>query len=969
MADFFLSYSRRDGEVVRRVERALADRERDVWVDWDDIPDTAEWWAEVEAGIEGADAFVFVISNSSAASEVCRREFEHAQRHGKRLIPLVIEEVHPSQLPRGLADFNWIFMREQDEFEEAMRRLNNALETDLDRVRGHTRLLTRAVEWNDRGRDRNLLLRGGDLEAAEALMARGAVDPPRPTLLMGEYVSAGRQAAVRRRRVMSVAGTLILAGAATLTVIALVQRAQAIDQRRDATSRELSAAALLALETDPELSLLLATRAADVEPTEQAVEALREALVASHARASLDYGASARVIAAASPKAQRVVTVRDRGEARLWEAHTGRLLARLRGHNGIASSATFSSDGRFALTAAQDGTSRVWDARRGRKLAVLRNVHRGSGTRYTEHRLTGASFDPEARRVVTQEFPDGIVRLWDWRREQVIRDLIGHEGPTNEAVFSPDGQRLATCGQDGTARLWDASSGRQMAVLRGHGGTHVGHVAFTPDGERIVTTTNRINVFDLRTGARLMALRGHTAGIAALDVSADGTRAATASEDGTARVWDLGTGRELQVLRGHGAEVAGAAFSDNGRFVATAGRDNTARVWETRTGNPVAQLRGHRGAVLGVQWQLGSKRLLTWATDGTARIWDSGVAEPTRRQRLQVPGQATILSPRFPALRVFATALPETTRLQLRHFETGRVVRELLLPFQPSDAVVSNSGKRFVVIGQEPGEAVTGEVAGESAPRHLDVPGAPHAAAFDVDERRVLLTDEDNRATVWDVESTRRVATFGRHQGREARTAGFSGDLAPAFSSDRRTAATSDVYGTAWLWRPDNGRAIARLRATERWERMPSTAAPVFSADGRLVATTWAWEDSVRLWRASDGAKVADLERHSTTVTGATFAPRGPLLATGANDGTIRVWDSGTARNLLTLRSREGFVGDLSFSRDGRTIHAVSGLEGTSVLEIFGCDVCGTVEQLRALAKRRATRDLTDEERRQYLHE
>ena len=65
MADVFISYSRKDKDFVRDLHEALAARERDTWVDWEDIPLTAEWLAEIYAGIEGADAFVFVISPDS----------------------------------------------------------------------------------------------------------------------------------------------------------------------------------------------------------------------------------------------------------------------------------------------------------------------------------------------------------------------------------------------------------------------------------------------------------------------------------------------------------------------------------------------------------------------------------------------------------------------------------------------------------------------------------------------------------------------------------------------------------------------------------------------------------------------------------------------------------------------------------------------------------------------------------------
>jgi len=90
--DVFISYSRRDIDFVKQLDAALRKLDRDPWIDWEDIPATADWWQEIERGIEAADTFVFILTPSSIASKVCNQEVEHAVKHHKRLVPVVRDD-------------------------------------------------------------------------------------------------------------------------------------------------------------------------------------------------------------------------------------------------------------------------------------------------------------------------------------------------------------------------------------------------------------------------------------------------------------------------------------------------------------------------------------------------------------------------------------------------------------------------------------------------------------------------------------------------------------------------------------------------------------------------------------------------------------------------------------------------------------------------------------------------------------
>lgn len=193
--DVFISYSRRDKPFVQSLDAALRRTDRDPWIDWDDIQPTEDWWDAIQRGIEGADTFVFVVSPDSVISKVCTQEVDHAVACNKRLVPIVYREgFDTSQVHPAIARHNWLFFRESDDFEVAFQTLLKAIDTNLDYVQAHTRLLLRAIDWDKHNRDESYLLRGKDLETAEAWLTESAHQTPQANSLQEDYIHTSRVA-------------------------------------------------------------------------------------------------------------------------------------------------------------------------------------------------------------------------------------------------------------------------------------------------------------------------------------------------------------------------------------------------------------------------------------------------------------------------------------------------------------------------------------------------------------------------------------------------------------------------------------------------------------------------------------------------------------------------------------------------------------------------------------------------------
>jgi DNA-binding beta-propeller fold protein YncE len=254
---------------------------------------------------------------------------------------------------------------------------------------------------------------------------------------------------------------------------------------------------------------------------------------------------------------------------------------------------------------------------RARELARLRH---GAG-------VNGVAFGPDDTRLATAG-DDHTARVWDAGTGEQL-SCITQKWNVDAVAFSSDGTRIATAAIDGV-RVWDSASGREFARLAA--GTPARAVAFSPDGTCIAAATNdnAACIWDSASGGELARLThggdespgGFGERLRGVAFSPDGTRIATAGEDKTARIWDAASGRELICLT-HDETVGAVAFSPDGTCIVTGGYDNTARIWDAATGRELARLSHPHRSVNTVAFSPDGTRIATGSYDNLARIWDS----------------------------------------------------------------------------------------------------------------------------------------------------------------------------------------------------------------------------------------------------------------------------------------------------------------------------------------------------------
>jgi hypothetical protein len=649
VSDVFISYSRKDIAFARILHEALQARELDTWIDWQDIPPSADWLAEVYRAIEGADTFVFVVSHTSIASEICRKEIARAVKHHKRLVPIIVEEVDPDALPQEVAALNWIFFREQDDFQESFDKLLEAVRTDLEWVRAHTRLLVRAIEWDERGRDKSFLLRGRDLREAEEWLAQGAAKEPRPTELQAEYIFAGRRAAASRQRATLGAVTLGLIVAVMLALVAWGQRNVAFDAEATAMAEADSRATAQAQAVTAEAEAITQRIAAE----QQAREYRRaySGQLAVLAREVMEQSPQLSLLLAV--EAIRVTSLVGESQVPIAEeilrdalASTGGIP--LTGSEFGIDAMALSPDGHWLVTGSREGVIQLWDMTE--PMAAPVEIH---DKREQPVSLWGQvistpklMFGPDGRLVkidcISEDLFGSCVRteIQLWTADNLTTEPVTlgmQEGFVIVAEFSPDGQWLATGGcegedvfgdcQAGESWLWDLGNPLSKPIeLIGHGNRVVAS-AFSPDGDSLATASHSSILFwqmnDLAGGPVSLTSGGGT--INALAFSTEGHCLAAGEQQGAIRLWDANNlGAEPIILMTHGGSIESLAFSADRLWLGTGSSDGITRIWnlDQLSEEPIILPRSN-GSVTLALFSRDGRWFATGGEDGLVVVWDT----------------------------------------------------------------------------------------------------------------------------------------------------------------------------------------------------------------------------------------------------------------------------------------------------------------------------------------------------------
>ena len=569
------------------------------------------------------------------------------------------------------------------------------------------------------------------------------------------------------------------------------------------------------------------------------------------------------------------------GSIKVWNTSTGEELYTLGGHTNSIMNVTFSPDSKLLASAgrnwklAKPGEVKLWDMAAGAEVHTIRDPGN----------VCSVAFSPDGRFL---GLGGAGVRLYDAGTWERVATFAGHGDTVFCISFNPDGTQVASGGADGSARVWDTSSGQELMAIKGLG--NVRCVAFTPDGERLAIGTfhGELKIWDVSSNEEVGNYHTRDGTLESVEFSPDGRLLAVTGKDGSAQLWNAATGALLDSFAGHTGNiysVYSAAFSADGRRLTTSGFDRTIKLWDLTKAPEPRQLKVQDAFVADIAVSPNGKQLVLASRLNT----DSDRGRDDRFLRLwDAVGQRT--------LRVYSGH---------RDWLTSVV-------FSPDGKQIATGSKdRTVRVWDATAERSLFTLTG-----HTDT---VTDVAFSSAGSRLVSSSTDETLKFWDAATGELIRTQQAHMG---------GATALAGTRHGQHVVSAGGDGTVKVWDATAGEQLLSFA-------VPSGSANplAVSDDGKHLAT--AGNDTlIYLWDLptvpqSDAAQLTPrvtLRGHYDLVSGLGFSPDGRRLVSTSWDYTIRLWDVASGQEVTWLRGISGRNARVLFSPDGQRLVMSSGM-------------------------------------------
>lgn len=996
----FISYSLRDSApYAQRLVEALEARGLAAKLDTRDIEFGERWQQQLKDFIRQADAAVFIVSPKSIESKWCRWEVAQIAAQSKRVVPVVHISVPADLVPAEISEIQFFQFRpgvdftSDTEFDALASRLAEGVQKDRGWLQEHTRLNEIALNWIASDRQRDLLLHGSTLSAAERWLASRPATAPSLSGTQVELISASQMWAKQRARRWAIGLSAVAIVALSLAGLAYWQRGVAVqqqmiaqdqrklaDQQRDRAEQQrhasltneskalaaLSDVALKANQATDALILGLAgwpRRDGDDRPQLKAsLQAVAAAMaimtpaLGEYPPALDEYQLDGEVVGARFFRNEtRVLAWSRDGTLRIWDTVTGKQAGPTMRHNGMVYGALLTRDESRILSWSTDGM-RLWDTEKGEQIGspmmscgdgvdgveltrdenrilswcgqVLQLWDMTTGNKIGEDmqhsdksRINGALLFRDESRILSWSY-DGTLKLWDVGTSKQIA-LMKHKGSVNGALLTKDEKRIISWStQDDdvnySLRMWDATTGKEFGPAISFGTNAFGGALLSRDGKRILSWTNdALRILDVASGRQIGPTMQHRQekgyDLKGALFTHDGAHVLSWSGEGTMKLWDVATGRQIgETMKGGGT---GALFTRDDSHIISWSGDGTVRVWNTLTGKELGPVMRHNNAVISVVLSQDERRLLSWSSDNTVRLWNVAVARPVgfeMRHDERVYGALLNRDNN----RILSWSSDNTLRLWDARTAKG------MGPAMKHDGAVGGAlftrDESRILSWSDDGtlrlwDAVTAKQVGPSMRHDKRVSGA----SFTRDESRILSWSDDNTLRLWDVATARQIGPPMKQDG---------GVLRALIARDETLVLAPSRDGMG-RWDLTSGKMIQpsiSQQAGFSGEKLTSDGSKILTwstgeecdpseLECRMVHRREPISISpvLQLWDVKSGEAMGPSITPENVIEGALFLHNEAQILSWSHDG-LRLWDVATAKQIGdTIAQGEAVLGAL----------------------------------------------------------
>ena len=438
--DVFISYSRADSDLARKLNDALQLQGKTTWFDQESIASGSDFQQEINRGIKTSDNFVFIISPRSVNSPYCNSEVEYAASLNKRFVTVLHREVNTSDLHPELAKVQWIdFNSNNKDFNANFNQLLRTIETDREHVQNHSKWLQRALEWEQKNKNDDLLLRGSNLIIAQNWLEETEEKKKKPavTFLQKEFIQASQNAIERAEEEEKRRQERMLRLQEEKTKEAEARLAEKKKSARRQKAFLVATSVALVGAVGFGIKSTIAEGKTEKALKAQLKSANRTSLLLSQQNLKFDAllgairaGKQIKELDKEGKKQKTRSLVLTALQAAVYE-HGFREQNRLK-HEARVFDVAWSRDGKQIVSASEDGTIKRWDVN-GKEIKTI-----PVGTK--NNILYPISFSPDGKTIAFAENRH-TVKILNLQSEKT-KTLGKHEKIVSSIVWSPDGKTI-----------------------------------------------------------------------------------------------------------------------------------------------------------------------------------------------------------------------------------------------------------------------------------------------------------------------------------------------------------------------------------------------------------------------------------------------------------------------------------------------------------------------------------------------